>query len=497
MSDFETFVSLELPRRPVMLTVDLTGYDGDPNAGGAPAIISGAPKGSLYLRDSTTRLYQKTTAAAGTYVDLVSNDEYQSAITLAVSTTGNDSDPTRPARIVGGDWTTKPFATIQAALAALPKLLRGVLTPAVINVAAGTYAGFLTRGVTIPVKLQGVRQAATLATGPNTGTATGGSGSTLILTGAGWTLDNLVGRYLSIVSGPGAGQIPAIAKNTTDTITLAGNASPGFGVGSVFAIEDSAVIINGPTPGSSYPCFLTDFTNTFTITDIVVNASSSIHYVYASAAGVASFVRCRSNSAPFAGFLISNGSALAFLADCVAKTPGSAGFYCQGCQSVVATGNLAFGGNFGYLYYLGIEILIAAAANTARSCVVGFRAEGAPRLSCSDLKILDCGTAVVLVGSVLRVSGLFIDNCYVTTTQMNTSTLHVLNAFAGSGNVGFGVNAKGAGNLVFLEGLTPTITGSSGDATVDGATPLVWAAAFGVPDTYAVDTTSGARIYRS
>lgn len=67
LDDFIAFVNREIPRRPVMLTVDLTSYDGDPNAPGAPSIVQSAPKGTFYLRDSTEVLYQKGYSTPGTY----------------------------------------------------------------------------------------------------------------------------------------------------------------------------------------------------------------------------------------------------------------------------------------------------------------------------------------------------------------------------------------------------------------------------------------------
>jgi hypothetical protein len=67
MGAFETYIQTELPQRPVLLTPSNTSYDGDPNDGGAPVKIRGAPVGTLYLRVSTTQLYQKI-AGPGTYV---------------------------------------------------------------------------------------------------------------------------------------------------------------------------------------------------------------------------------------------------------------------------------------------------------------------------------------------------------------------------------------------------------------------------------------------
>lgn len=49
-SQFESFVNLELPRRPALLTTDITGFDGDPNDPSAPPIISLAPIGTYFLQ---------------------------------------------------------------------------------------------------------------------------------------------------------------------------------------------------------------------------------------------------------------------------------------------------------------------------------------------------------------------------------------------------------------------------------------------------------------
>jgi hypothetical protein len=68
MSAFETYIQQELPQRPVLLSpANCGGYDGDPNDGGAPVKIQNSPSGTLYLRVSTTQLYQKI-GGAGTWV---------------------------------------------------------------------------------------------------------------------------------------------------------------------------------------------------------------------------------------------------------------------------------------------------------------------------------------------------------------------------------------------------------------------------------------------
>lgn len=67
MTLFEDFVNTELPRRSSLLDFAITAYDGDPNDGGAPAIIQNAPSGTWYHRLTWDAFYRKN--EAGTYVD--------------------------------------------------------------------------------------------------------------------------------------------------------------------------------------------------------------------------------------------------------------------------------------------------------------------------------------------------------------------------------------------------------------------------------------------
>ena len=79
--------------------------------------------------------------------------------------------------------------------------------------------------------------------------------------------------------------------------------------------------------------------------------------------------------------------------------------------------------------------------------------------------------------------------------DLRLSTLHIQNQLGGSGNAGFGVDARGPGNYVSLNDFIPTITGASGNATVDGAI-LTWSTDFASSGNYAVSAASGSRIYR-
>lgn len=61
---FEEFVNRELPRRSAHLTQAITGYDGDPNDGGAPAIIQSAPLGTWFHEASEDRWWRKLNSGA-------------------------------------------------------------------------------------------------------------------------------------------------------------------------------------------------------------------------------------------------------------------------------------------------------------------------------------------------------------------------------------------------------------------------------------------------
>jgi len=67
---FENFVNLELPRRPALLTFEITAYTGDPNDVGAPSILQVAPKGTYYLRDTDSALWRKRTPVATSWIEV-------------------------------------------------------------------------------------------------------------------------------------------------------------------------------------------------------------------------------------------------------------------------------------------------------------------------------------------------------------------------------------------------------------------------------------------
>lgn len=59
LETFSTYVNAELPRRVAVLTEDITGWDNTPNSVSAPDVVNSAPKGTLFLQETESLLWQK------------------------------------------------------------------------------------------------------------------------------------------------------------------------------------------------------------------------------------------------------------------------------------------------------------------------------------------------------------------------------------------------------------------------------------------------------
>ena len=169
----------------------------------------------------------------------------QSALHLRVDPVSGSDTPTvdRPARLYGGDYTGHPFATIQAAIDALPNpwnascqitLAQGVHPGnVIINNLRGTGGILLHSGELIL----------------DHGYATGGSNRTLQDTGKAWTPDQFAGKFLLCPFL--AGVFLPILGNTSDTITLAAHGYIGAIIpGSEYWVDDVGATIDGDISAS-------------------------------------------------------------------------------------------------------------------------------------------------------------------------------------------------------------------------------------------------------
>jgi hypothetical protein len=428
--------------------------------------------------------------------------ESQGNITLAVSAVGSDAPSiNRPAKIVMGDYSAYPFLTIQAAVDALPINI-GHTTA--INIGAGNFAGFHLHNKSFGMygvlsaftTISGTRDLSTLATGPNTGTATSGTGRTLTLTGASWTVDDLVGRFLRITAGSAAGRIAIIAANTTDTITLASVSTVMSGT-SVFEIVEPTTKITSPDVPSSAGIAIHNAIGSFMIQDIDISGCSfgitslmqqnSLAQVrrittHGGFYGMV-FQDCGRVSATEIGILNSTSIGIAFIGT-VTPANSNGGWLFKGCS-----GNqvLAFSATGWATIYYGTYI---------RDCTaVAVWTFNSQNLYLNNLVIDGCTTAIQGVNSWIEIQSGSISNCTVGPFGLFNCELYIDGtALAGIGNTGWGLDASGPNNFVTLAS-TPTITGSLGDVTVDGTADVTWVSLSTAGD-YALAVTNGSHIVR-
>lgn len=172
--------------------------------------------------------------------------ETTSDLTLYVESTGSDSNP---------GTQSSPFLTIQAAINSLPKRIKHIVN---IKVGAGNFQGFKIVGFTSSsisgttaygISILGALAAITPTTGTATGIFTGvtaGSSNTAtmsILTDGTqtWTVNDLKGKMIQILTGTGAGTILPIISNTATTITPASTSTGS--IGGTYAIIDWTTVI--------------------------------------------------------------------------------------------------------------------------------------------------------------------------------------------------------------------------------------------------------------
>jgi hypothetical protein len=491
MGAFEDFVVLELPRRSAFLNKAITGYDDDPNDGGAPSEIQGAPLGTWFREETAEKWWRKTESAweeqgAGTGGG---GNSYQTegALTLAVNaSTGSDTPTeTRPAVLLSGDYSSEPFATIQAAINSVPLNAIHTIT---IDVAAGNYAGIDVRGRNLAgsMYINGTQGTATPATGPASGTATSGTNRSLTLTAAGWTTGDLEGKFIEITSGQGAGQHLIIADNDTDTIRTAGIFNPAPNGTSVFSITEPTTIFTSGTSG----VWNTACIGYLQVQDFHINGPSYGCVLYASE----SQLGLRRVTA--------NGCVYGFIGQDSAKTAWSQ----IGALSSTSLG-IAF-----------LTMKMAANGGYEKGWFVDGGSDGLSITACQV-----CGVEGVWIKNASN-NGLYatdsfpwfnyltVESCYdgvwisrasavIQRVEVSGCTRHGISSdyggridirytVTGSGNGGWGVHAGlGVGGIITLSSLsaTPTITGTNGDCTVDGTTALVWATDFAAAEDYVHD----------
>ena len=382
----------------------------------------------------------------------ISNQELQAvrsqgSITLAVSATGSDApSANRPFKITSGNYSAYPFATIQAAIDSLPRNIRKEHT-LTINVGAGTFGGFDVAGFVFGTQtmfMNGTRAVFTPTTGPSSGTATSGGDGTITLADASWTTGNLVGKFLNITAGSGVGYIIPIESNTTDTIVVSHDIS--LDDTTEFTIEDVVTIID-TLAATGVAGIVINNNGSFVLSDFKVEHTTPHTYGIHVAAGGGLIRRCVCSQ--YTGFNIE--ASLASCQFCIADGSSYAGYFACCVGSFAAIGSLAV------------------------NCLQGLWVEGINTAVLQDVHVIGCATGFVIIASRVNMTSVVASNCSTISFDLDSgANIRVNTSLSGSGNFGFGLNIVGAGNIVELL-CTPTITGYTGEVTVDSSNDETWA----------------------
>lgn len=399
----------------------------------------------------------------------------EAAITLAVNGATGDDTPSsdRPAKIVKGDYSAYPFATIQAAINAVPLLTP---YPVTINVAEGNYAGYYIRARSMGDWFQvvGTRGIATLATGSTAGTVTSGSVTQLTVTGAGWTPGDLIGKFVEITAGAGAGQIFVIADNTADTIYFAARMSPAPNATSSFQILEPKTVINsGNSWVSVAGAWIANSQGYFQMKDVKVTGLTYNVFAF-NVGGEVAFQR-----------VVASGGYYGIAAQDVLQCRWSqlAALNCPGAGiahlAVVTAGNrdkgwAIYNCNWGYLAE-GVNAIIQYGVYCKGCATYGLHLTNGPAYSMQDVTLDGCGTAVRAQIGFVELQRAVIKNSTVGCFDLFDTRLLLETSLTGSGNAGWGLYAYGFNNRVALNFMTPSISGAAGEVTVDGSTDVTWA----------------------
>ncbi|NDC57823.1 MAG: hypothetical protein EBZ50_03135 [Alphaproteobacteria bacterium] len=155
---------------------------------------------------------------------------------------------------------------------------------------AGTAAG-ATRTVSsnttrFPVTTVRMRPMGVQASGDTAQTTTGGSTTTLVRSGASWTVNQWAGWYCWISAGTGAGQMARIVSNTATTLTLV-DAVTGGALGAAIG-SGATYTIGYPSQGQLTPRRLIVSSTAICTVELIVNAQTLTSVSYASLASLGS-----------------------------------------------------------------------------------------------------------------------------------------------------------------------------------------------------------------
>jgi len=254
---------------------------------GGPAVVSDCGLTVGYIDGA------KAPTSAGTVGSFYMVKQTTGDITLYVDPVAGDD--------ANAGSSTAPLKTLASALARVPYL---VAHNVAIYLKPGTYAEpkldvaleILNAGIT--VKVEGTDWSTpTLATGAASGTFTSSPGNfKLAMTDAGWTANDLRGKFVKIISGSLAGQYLPIINNTADTLDVANRDCSGAATAQFAIVTPAAIIESGAL--AYYPLTIRTRSFSSTVSPTAGLAVNNIQFnytgrgIYVAPGATASFNRC-------------------------------------------------------------------------------------------------------------------------------------------------------------------------------------------------------------
>ena len=417
-------------------------------------------------------------------------------ITYYVSSTGSDDNDCLAAG-------AGACATVQAAIDKIPHVVRRRYN---INVQSGTYAGFQIQGrhFTNPavasaegsIKIYGGYSACSVSDIGGSGTTSGtiDSGDQFSFTDSSqtWAVNGL--RGLFVTSGGFYGHI---VENTATSLKVVGRNSAGFDNGETYQIYKHGTTIGGQPSGVTAIVTLNDISGSTERTDVYYVELSTLAFATGTFSGPVIEARYVSR-VRLGNLTFGTGGTCGFgvYAKQVDMLVLGGSLYCKTCApgGFIFEDVAYFDGTAG-LAGVDIGTFGPEAAFTFKDC---------GRLVDLNLYIDDIGTGNCAdfyghqIVSPDHITCIAADGDGILATE---GTVFVRGGYAdgstfvGTGNGGYGVSVSPMSSFVFNG--TPTITGTSGDITLDnGATSLVWGTAFAGDGDVVVNSSALCRAQR-
>jgi len=440
-------------------------------------------------------------------------------LTYYVRTTGSDNNT--------GLATDAALLTIQKAIDLIPTIVEHEI---LIDIGEGTFDGFALTGRFLKfegkITVRGTLGQPTLGGGTATGTADGGVKNTLEDSGQAWIVNGLRG-YLVLIDG----EYRVVRNNTATAMELVGDYAANAS-GKAYEILEQKTVLDTPSPSGvgygsveiRYCCggrqiYLQDIHGINSYLGVYVTYTTGVY-----------MIRCKVSANTYGIYTSWSTPFGMSLEDCYVTDSTDTGFIAQG--NTISVFNRVFAYNCG----VGIAVYsntrteldkVYADNNTnhgiyiTSSLNVDFSTAYASGNGKNGLCVVDMLSFIDLDGGVFSNNGIHGISVGVEPgNRVKGSKLNAMGTIECSNNtlsgvaIGWGSQAAftaltGSGNgefgLAFTEDAlnasvqitsATTITGTSGDAAVDGATPLTWAGDFAANKAIERNANTGAVMMR-